>query len=146
MMLWKSILVWDYLTGLQTTITVIIILVLTRPGNCGTCGVGQVIRATLSKMHPWSGWSLAVWFQPSHLVHSNLSSEQEPARAEKSHMIMMGFEPKTFWPIVQHTNHYATGASKWIIIKKHQKTQHILVLRSSRPKINTWISSACFCL
>ena len=24
----------------------------TRPGNCGTCSVGQVIRATLSKTHP----------------------------------------------------------------------------------------------
>ena len=30
----------------QTTLSVIIIPVLTRPGNCGTCSVGQVIRAT----------------------------------------------------------------------------------------------------
>ena len=29
--------------------------VLTRPGNCGTCSVGQVIRATPSKTHPLSG-------------------------------------------------------------------------------------------
>ena len=43
------------LTGPQTMLPVIIIPVLTRPGNCGTCSVGQVIRATLSKMHPWSG-------------------------------------------------------------------------------------------
>ena len=27
---------------------------LTRPGNCGTCSVGQVIRVTLSKTHPRS--------------------------------------------------------------------------------------------
>ena len=57
--------VWDYLTGLQTTLTVIIIPVLTRPRNSGTCSVGQIIRATPSKTHPWSGWSSAVWFQPS---------------------------------------------------------------------------------
>ena len=29
--------------------------VLTRPGNCGTCSVGQVIRATPSKTHPLCG-------------------------------------------------------------------------------------------
>ena len=52
MMLWRFISVWDYLTGSQTMLTVIIIPVLTRPGNCGTCGLGQVIRATLSKTHP----------------------------------------------------------------------------------------------
>ena len=40
------------LTVPQTTITVIIIQVLTRPGNCGTCSFGQVIRATLLKTHP----------------------------------------------------------------------------------------------
>ena len=40
------------LTVPQTTLTVIIIQVLTRPGNCGTCSVGQVIRATLLKTHP----------------------------------------------------------------------------------------------
>ena len=45
MMLWRSISVWDHLTGLQTTkLTVIIILALTWPGNCGTCSVGQVIN------------------------------------------------------------------------------------------------------
>jgi len=60
MLLWRSISFWNYLTGLQTTLTVIIILVLPRPGECGTCSVGQVIRATFSKTHPWSGWSLAV--------------------------------------------------------------------------------------
>ena len=74
MMLWRSILVWDYLTGPQTTLTVTIIPVLTRPGNCGTCSVGQVIRTTPSKMHPLSGWSSAVWFQPSHWAHSTPSS------------------------------------------------------------------------
>ena len=58
---------WDYLTGPQTTLTVTIIPVLTRPGNCGTCSVGRVIRATPSKTHPLSGWSSAVWFQPSQL-------------------------------------------------------------------------------
>ena len=57
--------VWDYLTGPQTMLTVIVIPVLTRPQNSGTCSVGQVIRATPSKTHPWSGWSSAVWFQPS---------------------------------------------------------------------------------
>ena len=66
--------VWDYLTGPQTTLTVIIIPVLTRPGNRDTCSVGQVIRATLSKTHPWSGWSSTVWFQPSHWAHSTPSS------------------------------------------------------------------------
>ena len=30
------------MTGPQTTLTVIIIPVLTRPGNCGTCSVGQL--------------------------------------------------------------------------------------------------------
>ena len=65
---------WDYLTGPQTTLTVTIIPVLTRPGNCGTCSVGQVIRATPSKTHPLSGWSSAVWFQPSHWAHSTPSS------------------------------------------------------------------------
>ena len=30
---------------------VVIIQVLTRPGICGTCSAGQVIRATLSKTH-----------------------------------------------------------------------------------------------
>ena len=44
------------------SLTIKIIPVLTRLGNCGTCNVGQVIRATLSKTHPWSGWSSAVWF------------------------------------------------------------------------------------
>ena len=64
----------DYLTGPQTMLTVIIILVLTRPRNCGTCSVGQIIRATLSKKHPWSGWSSAVRFQPFPLgpQHSQL--------------------------------------------------------------------------
>ena len=65
---------WDYLTGPQTMLTVTIIPVLTRPGNCGTCSVGQVIRATPSKTHLLSGWSLAVWFQPSHWAHSTPSS------------------------------------------------------------------------
>ena len=48
MMLWRSISVTDFLTGPQTTLTVIIIPVLTRPGNCGTCSAGQAVRATLS--------------------------------------------------------------------------------------------------
>ena len=51
-MLWRSISVRDYLTGPQTTLAVIIIPMLTRPGNCGICAVGQVIRATLSQTHP----------------------------------------------------------------------------------------------
>ena len=66
--------VWDYLTGPQTTLTVIMMPVLPRPGNCCTCSVGQLIRATPSKTHPWSGWSSAVWFQPSHWAHSTPSS------------------------------------------------------------------------
>ena len=37
---------------LLVTLTVTIIPVLTRPGNCGTCSVGQIIRATPSKTHP----------------------------------------------------------------------------------------------
>ena len=48
MMLQRSISVWDYLTGSRTTLAVINILLLIRPGNCDTCSVGQVIRATLS--------------------------------------------------------------------------------------------------
>ena len=44
-MLWRSISVRDYLAGPQTTLAVIIIPMLTRPGNCGICAVGQVIRA-----------------------------------------------------------------------------------------------------
>ena len=48
-MLWKYISVSDYLTGTQTTLTVIIIPGLTRPGNCSTCSVGHVIRAALSQ-------------------------------------------------------------------------------------------------
>ena len=77
MMLWRSISVWDYFeTRLQTklTVNVIIILTVTKPRTCGTCSVGQVITATLSKMHLWSGWSLAVWFQPYHWAHSTPSS------------------------------------------------------------------------
>ena len=48
MMLQKSISVWDCLTGPWTMLTVINIVLLTRPGNSDTCSVGQVIRATLS--------------------------------------------------------------------------------------------------
>ena len=58
----------------ETMLTVIIILVLTRSRNCSTCSAGQKIRATPSKMHPWSGWSSAVWFQPSPWTHSTPSS------------------------------------------------------------------------
>ena len=85
---------------------------------CSTCIVGQAIRATLSKMQPWSGWSSAEWFEPSHWAHSTPtgpwahstpSSGQEPARAEQSHMILMGYEPKTFWPAVRGTNHSLWG-------------------------------------
>ena len=36
----------------QTTLSTIVTLVLSRPGNCGTCSVSQVIRATLSKTRP----------------------------------------------------------------------------------------------
>ena len=45
-----------YLTGLQTTLIVIIVLdpMLTRPRNCWTCGVDQVIKTT-AKMPLWSG-------------------------------------------------------------------------------------------
>ena len=39
----------------------------------GTCSIGQEIRATSSKMHLWSGWSYAVWPQPSHVVNSSFS-------------------------------------------------------------------------
>ena len=120
MMLWRSISVWDYLTGPQTTLTVIIIPVLTSPGNCGTCSVGQVIRATPSKTHPWSGWSSAVWFQPSHWAHSTPSSGKEPARAEKSHMTLMGFEPQTFRPTVRRANHCATGAGILLHLVPHK--------------------------
>ena len=67
-MLWRSILACDYLTGPQTTLTVITIPVSTRPRNCSTISVGQIIRAT-SKTHPWSGWSSDVWSQPSHWAH-----------------------------------------------------------------------------
>ena len=106
MMLRRSISVWDYLTGPQTMLTVIIIPLLTRPGNCGTCSVGQVIRATLSNMHSWSGWSSAVCFQPSQWAHIAL-----PA-LKYSHMTLMGFKPKTFGPAVWHTNHYALGTGQ----------------------------------
>ena len=58
----------------QTVLTVIFILVLTRPGNCSTCSVGQVYRATPSKTHLKSGWSSAVWSQPSHWASSTLST------------------------------------------------------------------------
>ena len=51
-----------------------IIPVLTRPENYSTCNVGQVIRATLSKLHPWSRRSSAAWSEPSHWAHSTLSS------------------------------------------------------------------------
>ena len=30
-----------------------------RPQNCSTCGVGQLIKATPSKTHPWNGWHSA---------------------------------------------------------------------------------------
>ena len=127
-MLWRSISIWDYLTGPQTTITVIIIPVLTRPGNCGTCSVGQVNRATLSKTHPWSGWSSAVWFQPSHWAHCTPSSGQ-PARAERFHMTLIGFEPKTFRPAVRCTNHYATGVCRFIYLFLIQTLQDMYPYR-----------------
>ena len=49
----------------------IIIPASTRPGNCSTCSVGQEQH---SKTHPWSEWSTAVWFQPSHWARSTPSS------------------------------------------------------------------------
>ena len=55
---WMSILVWDYLTGPQTTLTVWAIPLLTRPRNCS---VGLVMRAVHSKMHLWSGWDSSGW-------------------------------------------------------------------------------------
>ena len=62
--------VWGNLTGPQTTLAGVIVLLLSRPGNSGTCSFSQAIRATPSKTHPWSGRSWAVWFQPSHWAHS----------------------------------------------------------------------------
>ena len=57
MMSWWSTLAWDYWTETLTTLTLAIIKGFSRPGDCGTCCVGQVTGATTSKTHPWSGWS-----------------------------------------------------------------------------------------
>ena len=56
-------------------------------GTSGTCSightaphccVGHIIR-THPRTHPWSGWSLAMWCQPSHWTSSsNPSSGQDP--------------------------------------------------------------------
>ena len=81
----------------------------TRTQHCSTCSAGQAITATLSKTHPSSGWSSAVWFQPSHWAHSTPSFGQRPARAEKSHMILMGYKPKTSRPTVRDANHSLRG-------------------------------------
>lgn len=59
-------------------------------------------------MYPWNGWSSAV-----HWIHSIPCSTQELVRAEKSHMILMGFEPMTFQPSVWSINHYAMGGG-WL--------------------------------
>ena len=78
----------------RTTLTIITTPALTRPGNCGTCSAGQVIRATLSVTHPWSGWSSAVWFQPSHWAQSTPSSGlgwKNPT------WLRWGFEPTTLY-------------------------------------------------
>ena len=48
--------------------------------------------------------------QLSHWIHSIPCSVQELVREDKSHMILMGFEPMTFQPSVWSINHYAVGA------------------------------------
>ena len=59
--------VWDCSTGLQTMLTVVIILLLTVPRYCGTCSVDQIIRVAASQLHLWGVIvrSLVVWFQAS---------------------------------------------------------------------------------
>ena len=52
MVLWRFHFGLRLLDRAADHVTVIIIPVLTRPGNCGTYSVGQVIRATPSKTHP----------------------------------------------------------------------------------------------
>ena len=96
------------MTGLQTMPTVIIIEVLTRPGKCDTCSVGQVISTLKAASVKWMKLGCVVPAFP--LGHSTPSSGWELVRAAKSRWLM-GFEPKTFWPTVQSTNHYTTGAS-----------------------------------
>ena len=107
---WRSISVWHHLTGMQTTLTVIFILVLTRSSNWGACSVGQVIRAALLKTHPLSGWSSAAWLQPSHWLLALPALGSSWPRM-KNPTWLMGFKPKTFWPAVWQANHYATRAS-----------------------------------
>ena len=89
----------DCLTGPQTTFTVIIIPVPTRPGNWGTCSVGQVIRTTLKD-------ASIKWMRLGSVV----PTFPFPALDEKSQMTLMGFEPKTFRPTIRNANHYAAGS------------------------------------
>ena len=119
---------------------VIIILVSDWSRNGGTCSVVQVIWATFSKTHLWNGWSLVVWSQHSHWAHSTHQfwvglEASRWVRAEKSHMTLMGFEPKTFWHTVKSANHYAMGAGImlalhfgwwwWQNVHQKQSIQHV---------------------
>ena len=73
-MLWRSILVWDYMTGPQTMLTVITILVLTRPRNWSTCSVSHIIKTTLAKNTSvkWLKFSCVVPAFPLGSYHSQL--------------------------------------------------------------------------
>ena len=71
---WRSILVWDYMTGPQTMLTVITILVLTRPRNWSTCSVSHIIKTTLAKNTSvkWLKFSCVVPAFPLGSYHSQL--------------------------------------------------------------------------
>ena len=120
--------------SLLMTVIIILVLLLTRPGNCGTCYVGQAIRATPSKMHPWSGWRLAVWSQLLLGAHSRSNCEQEPVRAETALITLIGFEPDFLTCNLKHeaislmkvsgknTNHYIDSQMAFFLwVKKREK-------------------------
>ena len=90
-MLWKSISrsisVWDYLMGPQAMLTDIITQVLTRPWNCGTCGMHQVIRAPPSKM--WVKWVKIGCVIPAFSLGQRLVWAENPT-------CLMWFKPITF--------------------------------------------------
>ena len=87
----------------------IIIPVLTRPGNCCTCGRVQVLSKNTIQDASVKWMKLGCVSQFSHWAHSTPSSGQERFRSGTSRMTQVGLELTTFPPAVQSSNHCATA-------------------------------------
>ena len=116
MTLWRSVSVWDYFTGLQTTLLSQNFNPVFRPRNCGICSADQVIRAALSKTHLWIGWSSRLWSQPPHCAIAFLALSRSQSRLNWNDVWQVGFEPKTLLPLSRSANHCATGAT-WFVVR-----------------------------